>query len=137
MTREQATRVPRGKRTYPAPSLIGHGQALSDTSIEPAGPTVQVAQSVMLKDLPDGTPVAPYGEQAVWFKNLPMNARQILQYRIFMQDDETKEWRLWMNLPMSQSEVRETKQTRGQGAGIDDSGLVFAPPGSPPLPEEG
>ena len=120
-----------------APALIGHGQALSDISAEPAGPTVQVAQSVTAKDLPDGTPVAPYGEKVVSFKNLPMNARQILQYRVFSQDDETKEWRIGMELPMPESEVRKTKETRGQGAGIEDSGLVFSPPGSPPLPEEG
>ncbi len=29
-----------------APTLIGHGQALSDISVEPAGPTVQVAQEM-------------------------------------------------------------------------------------------
>ena len=83
-----------------APTLIGHGQALSDISVEPAGPTVQAAQSVTAKDLPDGTPVAPYGERVVSFKNLPMNARQILQYRVFSQDDVTKEWRLGMDLPL-------------------------------------
>jgi hypothetical protein len=119
-----------------APKLIGHGRALSDISVKPAGPTVQVAQSVTARDLPDGTPVAPYGERVVSFKNLPMNARQILQYRVFSQDDVTKEWRIGMDLPMPESEVRKTKKTRGLGAGIDDSGLVFSPPGSPPLPDE-
>jgi len=120
-----------------APPPIGQEQILSDISSEPAGPTEQVAQSVTAKDLPDGTPVAPYGEQAVSFNNLPMNARRILQYRVFSQDDVTGEWRIGMDLPMPETEVRTTKQIRGQGAGIDVSGVVFAPPGSPPLPEEG
>jgi hypothetical protein len=119
------------------PKLIGHGQALSDISVEPAGPTVRVAQSVTAKDLPDGTPVAPYGERVVSFKNLPMNARQILQYRVFSQDDETKEWRIGWDLPLPPlSEYRPTTRLRGQDAGDEVSGYIFAPPGSPPLPEE-
>jgi hypothetical protein len=124
------------RRGVAAPKLVGHGQALSDISVEPAGPTVEVAQSVTAKDLSDGTPVAPYGERAVSFKNLPINARQILQYRVFSQDDETKEWRIGMELPMPESEVRKTTKTSGPGAGVDESGLVFSPPGSPPLPDE-
>jgi len=121
-----------------APTLIGHGQALSDISVEPAGPTAQVAQSVTAKDLPDGTPVAPYGEKVVSFKNLPMNARQILQYGVFSQDDETKEWRIGMDLPLPpKSEFRATKRPYGPGAGTEVNGYVIAPPGSPPLPEEG
>jgi hypothetical protein len=121
-----------------APDLIGHGQALSDISVAPAGPTAQVARSVTAKDLPDGTPVAPYGERAVSFKNLPMNARQILQHRTFFQDDETKEWRIGMDLPLPpQSEYRPTTRRSGPGAGVEINGYVIAPPGSPPLPEEG
>ena len=45
-----------------APTLIGHGQALSDISVEPAGPTVQAAQSVEQPTIgfaPDGTPIVP------------------------------------------------------------------------------
>ena len=45
-----------------APTLIGHGQALSDISVEPAGPTVQAAQSDEQPPIgfaPDGTPIAP------------------------------------------------------------------------------
>jgi hypothetical protein len=45
-----------------APKLIGHGQALSDISVEPAGPAVQVAQSASDPPIgfaPDGTPIAP------------------------------------------------------------------------------
>lgn len=121
---------------HPAPTLIGHGQVLSDISVEPAGPTVQVAQSVTAKDPPDGTPVAPYGERVVSFNKLPMNTRQILQYRVFSQDDKTGEWKIGMDLPMAGTAVRITTKTRGQGAETDDSGLVFSPPGSPPLPEE-
>jgi len=90
-----------GAAATPAPKvpLIGHGQTLSDISQEPAGSTQQVAQSLKLKDLPDGTPVAPYDEQVVSYNNLPMNARQILQYRMFVQDDMTGEWHVGMDVP--------------------------------------
>ncbi len=90
-----------GAAATPAPKvpLIGHGQTLSDISQEPAGSTQQVAQSLKLKDLPDGTPVAPYDEQVVSYNNLPMNARQILQYRMFVQDDMTGEWPVGMDVP--------------------------------------
>jgi hypothetical protein len=127
-----------GAGATPAPKvpLIGHGQTLSDISQEPAGPTQQVAQSLRLKDLPDRTPVAPYDEQVVSYNNLPMNARQILQYRMFVQDDVTGEWNVGMDVPPG-SEARFTLKTRGQDAGKDDSGWVIAPPGSPPLPPEG
>jgi hypothetical protein len=127
-----------GAAATPAPKvpLIGHGQTLSDISKEPAGPTQQVAQSLRLKDLPDGTPVAPYDEKAVSYNNLPMNARQILKYRMFVQDDVTGEWNVGMDVPPG-SEARFTLKTRGQDAGKDDSGWVIAPPGSPPLPPEG
>jgi hypothetical protein len=67
----------------PAGTLIGPGQAFSDGSGKPSGATVQVAQSTVVRDLPDGTPTWPYGEQVVSFQNLPKNARQILQYRFF------------------------------------------------------
>jgi hypothetical protein len=125
--------------SVPAPPLISHGATLSDISVEPAGPTVQVAQSVEVKDLPDGTPVAPYGERVVSFKNLPMNTRQILQYRVFSQDDVTKEWRLGWDLPLPpKSQFRTTTPEGGPAADDDDvNGYVIAPPGSPPLPEEG
>jgi hypothetical protein len=122
----------------PAPrvTLIGHGQTLSDISAEPAGPSWQVAQSLKVTDLPDGTLVSPYGEKAVSYKNLPMNARQILGYRGFVQDDVTGEWYVGMDLPPD-SEARFTLQVRGQDAGLADSGYVIAPPGSPALPPEG
>lgn len=95
-----------------------------------------MAQSLKLKDLPDGTPVAPYDEKAVSYNNLPMNARQILKYRMFVQDDVTGEWRVGMDVPPG-SEARFTLKTRCQDAGKIDSGWVIAPPGSPPLPPEG
>jgi hypothetical protein len=122
----------------PAPKvpLIGHGETLSGSPHEPAGPTWQVAQSLELEDLSDGTPVAPYGEKAVSFNNLPMNARQILKYRKFVQDDVTGEWHVGMDLPRG-GEARFTLTTRGQDAGKADSGYVIAPPGSPALPPEG
>jgi hypothetical protein len=116
--------------------LIGHGQTLSDISKEPAGPTQQVAQSLKLADLPNGTPVTPYDEKAVSYNNLPMNARQILKYRMFVQDDVTEEWHVGMDVPPG-SAARFTLKTRGQDAGKADSGWVIAPPGSPPLPPEG
>ncbi|MGH6867394.1 MAG: hypothetical protein ACREDA_00680 [Methylocella sp.] len=120
----------------PAVTLIGHGQTLSDISTEPAGPTWQVAQSVKVKDLPDRTPVSPYGEKAVSFNNLPQNARQILKYRGVVQNDATGEWYVGFDLALD-SEARFTLTTRGQDAGKTDSGYVIAPPGSPALPPEG
>jgi hypothetical protein len=95
-----------------------------------------VAQSLELKDLSDGTPVAPYGEKAVSFNNLPMNARQILKYRKFVQDDVTGEWHVGMDLPRG-GEARYAQVQRGQDAAEAESGWVIAPPGSPPLPPEG
>ncbi|MGH6857402.1 MAG: hypothetical protein ACRECP_07135 [Methylocella sp.] len=120
----------------PAVTLIGHGQTLSGIPEEPAGPTWQVAQSVKVTDLPDGTVVLPYGEKAVSFNNLPQNARQILKYRGFVQNDATGEWWVGLELPPD-SEARFTRVKRGQDAGKADSGYVIAPPGSPTLPPEG
>ena len=48
------------------PKLIGHGQVLSEISVEPAGPTVQVAQSASDAPIgfsPDGTPIAPIASE--------------------------------------------------------------------------
>ncbi|MGH6837660.1 MAG: hypothetical protein ACREDT_02430 [Methylocella sp.] len=120
----------------PAPPLTGHRLTLSDISTEPAGPTWQVAQSVKVTDLPDGTLVSPYGEKSVSFNNLPKNTKQILKYRGFVQNDATREWYVGFDLPPD-SEARFTLKVRGQDAGIADSGYVIAPPGSPALPPEG
>jgi hypothetical protein len=65
-----------------------------------------------------------------------MNARQILKYRKFVQDDVTGEWHVGMDLPRD-SEMRFTRVQRGQDAGKVVSGYVIAPPGSPALPPEG
>jgi len=118
-------------------SAVAHpGQVMSDANPDPIKPGQQYAQSVIVKDLPSGTVVEPYGEAARALNEAPPNTRQVLQYRFFVQDDATGAWHVGMYFPYGM-EVRTTLQTRGQGAGIDESGRLIRPPGSPPLPEEG
>ncbi len=98
--------------------------------------TTQVAQNIGSKEPPEGTPIEPFGEQVVSFKNLPPNAQQILKYRFFVQDEKTGLWHVGMLLPLG-VEARVATQTRGQDAGIADSGYLVRPPDSPPLPPIG
>jgi hypothetical protein len=110
---------------------------MSDALPDPIKPGQQYAQSVIVKDLPDGAPIQPFGEPNVSYKKLPEGAQQVLQWRFFVQDDQTGEWHIGMSFPAGGTQVRPAKVTRGQDAGIAESGYVLSPPGSPPLPPEG
>ena len=110
-----------------------HSPILSDAAPDPILPGQQYAQSVTRPDLQDGIAVEPFGEAVVSFNNLPKGSKQVLQYRFFVQDDQTGLWRIGMAFPVSGTESRPTFPRRGSSS--EEVGIAISPPGSPPLEE--
>jgi hypothetical protein len=81
---------------------------------------------------PAGAPVYPYDDAYVPDNQLPLSARDILQYRVFFYDETTRTWSVGFYVPDG-SDVQPTYARRGQGAGIEQSGYVVTPPTSPPF----
>lgn len=92
---------------------------------------VQIAQSMVVDDLPAGTPIAPYGELVVPKSQLPPGSKQVLSYRQFVRDDETGQWHVTFHGPMAGSELRSTYSNG------EVNGFALSPPGSPALPPPG
>ena len=110
-----------------------HSPILSDATPDPILPGQQYAQSVTRRDLQDGIAVEPFGEAVVSFNNLPEGSKQVLQYRFFVQDDQTGQWRIGMAFPVSGTESQPTLPRRGSSS--EEVGIAFSPPGSPPMEE--
>lgn len=114
-----------------APGIRGHVDLITESKPARLLPRRRYAQTVV-PDIPDGTPVEPYGELNTSLSNLPSGSKQVLQWRFFVQDDKTKQWHIGMSVPAS-TESGAAMKRRGKGAGIEESGVVL----SPPLPEQG
>ncbi|MCP4328003.1 MAG: hypothetical protein GY791_06155 [Alphaproteobacteria bacterium] len=84
------------------------------------------------RNVPKGTAISPYGERVVPLAQMPQGSQQILQYRIFVYDEETGEWKIGFHFPDEGLQVRPTRSPSGAV-----NGFVIAPEGSPPLPPPG